>query len=50
VLKPELADKYAKMSLGQYIHDKGYSGAFVSHYLLPMCAAVWSVPNAQASS
>jgi hypothetical protein len=38
---------YAHKSLGQYIKEKGYSRAFVSHYLLPMCAAVWSVPNAQ---
>ncbi|BDA46075.1 probable cyclopropane-fatty-acyl-phospholipid synthase at C-terminar half [Coccomyxa sp. Obi] len=39
--------KYAEHSLGQYIREKGYSRAFISHYLLPMCAAVWSVPNAQ---
>lgn len=35
------------MSLGHYIQKKGYSNAFVSNYLLPMCAAVWSVPNKQ---
>ncbi len=40
-------NKYAEHSLGQYIREKGYSQAFISHYLLPMCAAVWSVPNAQ---
>ncbi|EIE24233.1 cyclopropane fatty acid synthase [Coccomyxa subellipsoidea C-169] len=47
VLKPGTSEKYAQHSLGQYIREKGYSRAFVTQYLLPMCAAVWSVPNAQ---
>ena len=47
VLKPELKGKYGQMSLGKYVRQQGYSQAFVNNYLLPMCAAVWSVPNAQ---
>jgi predicted NAD/FAD-binding protein len=49
VLKPGTSQKYAQHSLGQYIREKGYSRAFISQYLLPMCAAVWSVPNAQVT-
>lgn len=49
VLKPELAKLYGSMSLGEYVHQQGYSQAFISNYLLPMCAAVWSVPNAQVT-
>lgn len=44
-----MGERYAQHSLGQYVREKGYSRAFVSQYLLPMCAAVWSVPNAQVS-
>jgi predicted NAD/FAD-binding protein len=47
VLRPEAAAKYEHMSLGEFLKEGGYSGVFTSHYLLPMCAAVWSVPNAQ---
>ena len=49
VLKPELKGKYGQMSLGKYVQEQGYSRSFVNNYLLPMCAAVWSVPNAQVS-
>ena len=49
VLKPELKGKYGQMSLGKYVRQQGFSQAFVNNYLLPMCAAVWSVPNAQVS-
>ena len=49
VLKPELAKVYGSMSLGEYVQQQGYSQAFISNYLLPMCAAVWSVPNAQVT-
>lgn len=30
------------MTLGQYLKMKDYSGLFVSHYLIPMCSAIWS--------
>jgi predicted NAD/FAD-binding protein len=29
-------------SLGDYLFSRGYSHEFVSHYLLPMAAAIWS--------
>ncbi len=33
--------------LGDYLDENGYSAEFVDHYLLPMCAAIWSAdPNA----
>ena len=47
VLKPEVAHEYGSMSLREYVRREGYSEAFIRSYLLPMCAAVWSVPNAQ---
>ena len=50
VLQPELARKYGNMSLGEYVHQQNYSQVFISNYLLPMCAAVWSVPNAQVTT
>ncbi|MFM8355276.1 MAG: NAD(P)/FAD-dependent oxidoreductase [Gammaproteobacteria bacterium] len=33
-------------SLGDYLSQAGFSSAFMSHYLLPMGAAIWSVPTA----
>ena len=47
MLKPETAAEYRHMTLGKYLEKGGYSRAFISNYLLPMCAAVWSVPNNQ---
>lgn len=35
------------MSLGAYLSLRGYSAGFRDYYVAPMCAAVWSVPNAQ---
>ena len=40
--------QYARMTLGEYLALRGYSEGFRDHYVAPMCAAVWSVPNAQA--
>lgn len=37
--------KWAEMTLGQYLDMRGYGEAFRTEYLLPMTAAVWSVPN-----
>ena len=48
VLRPENEARYAGMSMGDYLEENKYSRAFRAHYLLPMCAAVWSVPNSQA--
>lgn len=50
VLRPDAAAAYGAMSLGTYLERHGYSEAFKRNYLLPMCAAVWSVPNAQVRS
>ena len=47
VLRPDAAAAYGAMSLGAYLERHRYSEAFKRNYLLPMCAAVWSVPNAQ---
>ena len=35
---------YKDMTLGQYLERHGYSESFKRNYVLPMCAAVWSVP------
>ncbi len=50
VLEPGQAHRYARMPLGEYLKMNGYSQAFQDNYVLPMCAAVWSVPNAQVRS
>ncbi|PRW60674.1 cyclopropane-fatty-acyl-phospholipid synthase [Chlorella sorokiniana] len=47
VLRPESEAEFARMTLGQYLELRGYSAGFRDHYVAPMCAAVWSVPNAQ---
>lgn len=39
--------QFARMTLGQYLTLRNYSAGFRDHYVAPMCAAVWSVPNAQ---
>ena len=44
-LRPEQASEYADMCMGEYLRKNRYSSAFIQNYLLPMCAAVWSVPN-----
>lgn len=38
---------YQRSTLGEYLSAKGYSDAFQTGYVLPMCAAVWSVPATQ---
>ncbi|KAG2492394.1 hypothetical protein HYH03_009340 [Edaphochlamys debaryana] len=47
VLEPGQAHVYEDMALGEYLRKHGYSQGFQDNYILPMCAAVWSVPNAQ---
>lgn len=47
VLEPSAAAAFRDVTLAAYLETNGYSDAFRRHYLLPMCAAVWSVPNAQ---
>lgn len=40
------SDKFKGVTLGQYLKRGWYSRVFCSKYLLPMCAAIWSVPTA----
>jgi len=40
-------DRFANMTLGEYLDLRGYSKRFRDDYLLPTTAAVWSVPNGQ---
>lgn len=47
VLEPSNAHVYREMTLGHYLKQNGYSHGFIYNYVVPMCAAVWSVPTAQ---
>jgi predicted NAD/FAD-binding protein len=47
VLEPAVHHVYRDMTLQQYLQQHKYSRAFTHNYVLPMCAAVWSVPNSQ---
>lgn len=46
----ELLEHPQDISLQDYVRDRGYSDAFVQRYLLPMCAAIWSAPLAEAGA
>ena len=48
-MKVSAEHDWARMTLGQYLQLRGYSETFRTCYVLPMCAAVWSVPEAQVS-
>jgi predicted NAD/FAD-binding protein len=39
--------RYADWSLERYVAESGYSRQFRDHYLVPMCAALWSAPPSQ---
>lgn len=39
------ASNYSGMTLGAYLAKHKYSKAFIDNYILPMCAAVWSIPS-----
>ncbi len=47
MLDPSVTHIYGDMSLRQYLEIHKYSKSFIDNYIVPMCAAVWSVPNAQ---
>ena len=47
VLEPSVSHIYGDMTLGEYLRKHSYSTSFTNNYVVPMCAAVWSVPNAQ---
>ena len=38
-------ETYRNMSLGNYLDKHKYSRSFTYNYVLPMCAAIWSVSN-----
>lgn len=38
---------YRDMTLGEYLTRHRYSSGFMHNYVVPMSAAVWSVPNTQ---
>ncbi len=50
VLEPSQSHVYRDMTLGEYLTQQRYSLYFIKYYVVPMCAAVWSVPNAQVSA
>jgi len=50
VVRPENAARFEHVSLGEYLHSNGYSDAFIRNYILPMCAAVWSMPSSKVTS
>jgi len=37
----------ATTTLGDYLRSEGYGARFVEHYIVPMGAAIWSMPQAQ---
>ena len=39
--------QYRDMKMGEYLQQERYSHGFINNYVIPMCAAVWSVPKAQ---
>ena len=39
---PQAVDGRGDLTLGEYVREHDYSPQFVSHYLLPMAAAIWS--------
>ena len=49
VARPENAARFEHVSLGEYLHSNGYSDAFIHNYILPMCAAVWSMPSSKVT-
>jgi predicted NAD/FAD-binding protein len=39
--------RYLGWSLSRYVGDEGYSQRFRDHYLVPLCAAIWSTAPSQ---
>ena len=50
VLLPEKQAMYGRMTVQAYFDKHPYSAAFRDNYFLPMCAAVWSMPNSQVTT
>ena len=41
-------EAWADASLGDYLRRRGYSHFFAAHYVVPMCAAIWSCSHREA--
>ena len=48
VLEP--SSRFGDGAFGDYLEARGYSRFFIKNYVLPMCAAVWSVPQERVLS
>jgi len=48
VLRPEEAETWKGVTLDGYLAERGYSPFFTEHYVVPMCAAIWSCSDADA--
>jgi cyclopropane-fatty-acyl-phospholipid synthase len=48
VLEDSAASKWDDVTLGDYLKKRGYSDYFAQHYVIPMCAAIWSCSDADA--
>lgn len=44
------ADRLGERTLGDYLSDNQFSASFISDYLAPMGAAIWSTPHADIMS
>lgn len=42
------ADQWSGATLGAYLKKRGYSAFFSEHYVVPMCAAIWSCSDEDA--
>ena len=42
-----LSDRDDSRSVASFVRERGYSAAFVEHYLLPLGASLWSCPRAR---
>ena len=48
VLEPSNEAVWAGKTLGDYLKKRGYSAFFADHYVVPMCAAIWSCSDDDA--
>lgn len=48
VLRDDRAAEFEDVSLGEYLERKRYSTFFREHYVIPMCAAIWSCSDEDA--
>ena len=48
VLDEANSDRWANATLRDYLDARGYSNFFAEHYVIPMCAAIWSCSDNDA--